>query len=95
MKIDFRCRDAFGKAYYQTVELPDGAEQCVGKAANGARIFIGDYVGVEGTDKKYRVCMKGFAFAEDGCYLCESQLKNSRKIENDKGIRTTRVSTVS
>ena len=82
MKIDFRCRDAFGKTYYQTVELPDGAEQCVGRAANGKRIFVGDYVGVEGTDKKYRVCLKGMAFSEDGCYLCESQLKNSRRIEN-------------
>ena len=82
MEIDFRFRDAFGRTYYQTVELPDGAEQCVGRAANGKRIFVGDLVSVEGTDKKYKVYMKGFAFAEVGCYLCESQLKNSEKIEN-------------
>ena len=31
-----------------------------------------------GIGKCNRACLKGFAFSEDGCFLSESQLKNSR-----------------
>ena len=78
MKLEFRCRDVFGGVYYQMIELPDDAEQCVGKDADGEKIFVGDFVGIEGVSRKYRACLKGFAFSEDGCFLSESQLKNSR-----------------
>lgn len=84
MKLEFRCRDVFGGVYYQTVDLPEGAEQCVGVDANGERIFVGDVVEVEGVNRKFRACLKGFAFSEDGCYLSESQLKNSRKICDER-----------
>lgn len=84
MKLEFRCRDVFGDVYYKTVDLPDDAEQCVGKTADGEKIFVGDDVKVEGVNRKFRVYLKGMAFSEDGCYLSESQLKNSRKICDER-----------
>lgn len=43
-EIKFRYRDADGKPYYKTINLPDDAAQLVGYDANGNEVYEGDIV---------------------------------------------------
>jgi len=59
---------------------PESVAQLAGYDANGKEIYDDDTITVTWEEKNivkdYVVSFRSFAYAKDGCYLCQCQLKN-------------------
>lgn len=73
--IKFRYRDADGKPYYKTINLPDDAAQLVDRDDNGREVYEGDILCMDynGVHYEYTAHLSGYATTDNGCYITAKQ----------------------